>query len=251
MVCSLSCGVDCFFGSVILSIDKESRAMTNKQIQNIAISVLRGAILKGVKMKKINLFIITILFTLLISVNANAAQIVGVNFEETYKDEGVSMNLQGTGLKTMVFFKAFVASFYKSDGEKQTSLGEFPKRIEVEYFVKVPGKKLTKFTIDTMKDNVTKEELNKIVSEIDLMGKYFVDLKPGDRFSLTYFPGVGTKFAHNDQVTGIIKGNDFAKALFSVWIGEKPFDKNLKNKILGFEKNQGSSNEKLAMRAER
>jgi hypothetical protein len=73
---------------------------------------------------------------------------------------------------------------------------------------------------------------------IQQMGEYFVDLKSGDRFSLTYIPGVGTKFAHNDQVTGIIKGLDFARALFSVWIGKKPFDTHLKEQVLG--KNPGA-----------
>jgi len=201
-------------------------------------------------MKHINLFILSILFMFVVSFNASAAQIAGVDFEDTYKEEGISMNLQGTGLKTMVFFKAFAAGYYRNAEDNQNVLGEFSKRIEVEYFVKIPGKKLNNFTIDTMKDNVTKEEFNAISNEINLMGQYFVDLKPGDRFSLTYIPGIGTKFAHNNQVTGVIKGNKFAKALFSVWIGEKPFDKDLKNRILGSAGNQDSNKKKLAMRVE-
>ncbi len=202
-------------------------------------------------MQKINIFVVTFLCAILISLNANAEQIVGVNFQETYKDEGISMTLQGTGLKTVVFFKAFVAGFYTDGVDQKVVLGQTAKRIEVEYFVKIPGKKLNNFTIDTMKKNVTNEQFNKIASEVDLMGQYFVDLKPGDRFSLTYIPGVGTKFAHNDQLTGVIKGNDFAKALFSVWIGEKPFDQNLKNQILGLENGQESRQQQLALRVER
>ncbi|MCB9756939.1 MAG: chalcone isomerase family protein [Candidatus Omnitrophica bacterium] len=202
-------------------------------------------------MKKINIFVTTFLCSIFISFNANAAQIVGVNFEETYQDEGISMTLQGTGLKTVVFFKAFVAGFYTDAIDQEIVLGQTAKRIEVEYFVKIPGKKLNNFTIDTMKENITNEQFNSIAAEVDLMGQYFVDLKPGDRFSLTYIPGVGTKFAHNDQLTGVIQGNDFAKALFSVWIGEKPFDQNLKNQILGLKNDQNFRQEQLAMRVER
>lgn len=199
-------------------------------------------------MKRTNISVVSILFMLLISFNVSAAEIVGVNFNETYKDQGVSMTLKGTGLKTVVFFKAFAAGYYRNDEENQEDLGEFAKRIEVEYFVKIPGEKLNNFTIDTMKDNVTKEDFNALANEVDLMGEYFVDLKPGDRFSLTYIPGVGTEFAHNNEVTGIIKGNDFAKALFSVWLGDKPFDKDLRNKILGIENKQGANKDNLAMR---
>lgn len=201
-------------------------------------------------MKSIEIIFVALLYVLTLSFNANADNILGVNFEKVYSDEGISMNLQGTGLKTMVFFKAFAAGYYKNDQEIQEDLGEFSKRIEVEYFVKIPGKKLNNFTIDIMKDNITKEEFNAISNEIDLMGKYFVDLKPGDRFSLTYIPGVGTKFAHNNKVTGVIKGNAFAKALFSVWIGEKPFDSSLKEKILGFENNKSNQNNNLVMFSE-
>lgn len=197
-------------------------------------------------MKRINIFVVMFLCAIVISVKANAAQIVGVNFEETYKDESINMTLQGTGLKTVVFFKAFVAGFYTDVIDQEIVLGQTAKRIEVEYFVKIPGKKLNNFTIDTMKKNVTNEQFNAIATEVDLMSQYFVDLKPGDRFSLTYIPGVGTKFAHNDQLTGVIQGKDFARALFSVWIGENPFDQNLKNQILGLDKDQGSGPEKIA-----
>ncbi len=202
-------------------------------------------------MKSTKVIILLLLHLFTLSFNAKADDILGVNFDKVYSDEGISMNLQGTGLKTMVFFKAFVAGYYRSDEETQEVLGEFSKRIEVEYFVKIPGKKLNNFTIDTMKDNVTKEEFNAISNEIDLMGKYFVDLKPGDRFSLTYIPGVGTKFAHNNEVTGVIKGNDFAKALFSVWIGENPFDRSLKEKILGLESSESNQENNLVKLTER
>ncbi len=202
-------------------------------------------------MKSTKVIILLLLHLFTLSFNAKADDILGVNFDKVYSDEGISLNLQGTGLKTMVFFKAFAAGYYRDDEETQEVLGEFSKRIEVEYFVKIPGKKLNNFTIDTMKDNVTKEEFNAISNEIDLMGKYFVDLKPGDRFSLTYIPGVGTKFAHNNEVTGVIKGNDFAKALFSVWIGENPFDRSLKEKILGLENSKSNQENNLVKLTER
>ena len=174
-----------------------------------------------------------LIFFLLLSSNVFAQQISGVLFNENYIDQGINMSLQGTGIKSLLFFKAFAAGFYKGQGEESDILGNYPKRIEVEYFVSIPGAKLNNFTIDVMKNNVSPAELELLKDEIKLMGKYFVDLKPGDRFSLTYIPSVGTKFAHNGQLVGIIKGQEFAKALFSVWIGKKPFDSRLKEQVLG------------------
>ncbi len=176
------------------------------------------------------IFLVTILSG---AANAQAAEINNVRFDNVYTDEGIDMVLQGTGLKSMIFFKAFVAGFYQNGVFDQNNIGRFPKRIEVEYFVSIPAHRMQNYTIDRMKANVSKSEFEAITSEVERMRNYFVDLNPGDRFSLTYIPGVGTKFAHNDQLTGIIKGSDFAHALFSVWLGEKPFDKRLKEQILG------------------
>ena len=174
-----------------------------------------------------------LLFFLLVTSNAFAQQISGVWFNENYMDQGINMSLQGTGLKSLLFFKAFAAGFYKGQGDDSDVLGNYPKRIEVEYFVSIPGQKLNNFTIDIMKQNMSPADLEALKDKIRQMGKYFVDLKPGDRFSLTYIPSVGTKFAHNGQLVGIIKGQEFAKALFSVWIGKKPFDSHLKEQVLG------------------
>jgi len=169
---------------------------------------------------------------LMVSVSL-AAEISGVQFSEFYQNQGIRMSLQGTGLKTMLFFKAFVAGYYTNLPNAADPLGEFSKRIEVEYFVNIPGKKLNNYTIEQMKANISEEMFQSLSAQIKLMGEYFVDLKKGDRFALTYIPGRGTEFSHNGRVTGVIPGLAFAKALFSVWIGEKPFDPQLKEQIYG------------------
>jgi hypothetical protein len=61
----------------------------------------------------------------------------------------------------------------------------------------------------------------------------YVDVQPGDRYSLTYIPGRGTELALNGEPRGVIEGAEFAAALFSIWIGREPIDKSFKNQILG------------------
>jgi hypothetical protein len=61
----------------------------------------------------------------------------------------------------------------------------------------------------------------------------YEDVKPGDRYSLTYIPGKGTKLALNGEHKGTIEGSEFAAALFSIWLGNKPIDKTFKKQILG------------------
>lgn len=180
------------------------------------------------------------LFTLVILVAAVILTTGVVNakvreFPAVVEKDGYSFELQGKGYKRVLFMRAFDAGFYTTPGvSKDDLLEDVPKYLEVEYHVAIPAKSLTDYTITHMKHNISREEFSELNEEIMLMGKYFVDLKPHDRFSLTYLPGVGTQFAHNGKLVGVVSGDKFGRALFSVWIGSKPFDPTLKRKILGF-----------------
>jgi hypothetical protein len=56
--------------------------------------------------------------------------------------------------------------------------------------------------------------------------------QPGDRYALTYLPGVGTELSLNGRPLGTIPGEDFAAALFSIWLGPHPLDDDLKRTLL-------------------
>jgi hypothetical protein len=58
-------------------------------------------------------------------------------------------------------------------------------------------------------------------------------VEPGDRYALTYIPGMGTELSLNGEAKGTIQGADFAAAIFSIWLGTKPIDKGLKRQLLG------------------
>ena len=165
-----------------------------------------------------------------------AAEISGVTFPEYFQDENVQMQLQGVGIKSFAFFKVCAAGFYREESNNKDILDDVPKHLEVSYFVRIPGTKLSKFTTKIMKHNVSASEFQQLQEKIKIMNNYFVDLKPGDRFALTYIPETGCKFVFNGKLIGMIEGASFSRALFSVWIGSKPFDQRLKSKILGLHK---------------
>ena len=143
--------------------------------------------------------------------------------------------LQGVGKKSVFFMRAFEVGFYQVKGQLGLKpLDNVAKHLEVRYFVNIPGKKLFNYNIDVMKDNYSKEELLAIADEITELKKYYVDLKKGDCYELTYIPEVGTRFELNGELKGIIKGERFAEILFAVWLGEKPFDEKIKEQIFKF-----------------
>jgi hypothetical protein len=52
---------------------------------------------------------------------------------------------------------------------------------------------------------------------------------------LTYLPGIGTELALNGRPMGVIEGADFAAAIFSLWLGENPYDRQFKSALLGLD----------------
>ncbi|MFA5088532.1 MAG: chalcone isomerase family protein [Candidatus Omnitrophota bacterium] len=143
--------------------------------------------------------------------------------------------LRGIGDKRLLLFKIFVAGLYlRDDTPSAEALEDVPKRLEVAYFVKIPGKRLAQETRKRIIQNTTPEEYARIKARVDIMDGYFVDISPGDHFSNTYVPGMGTRFVYNGRLIGEIEGADFAKALFAVWVGGHPIDETLRARLLGF-----------------
>ncbi len=167
--------------------------------------------------------------------NVNGAEIKGVHFENTYEAQGIRMEIQGTGLlRYFGFIKAYVGALYLEEGSLVTDvLSDKPKRLEVEYFHALKGEDFGISTNKVIAKNTDAQTLEKIRPQIDDHNSLYEDVRPGDRYSLTYIPGRGTELALNGKTKGIIKGADFASALFSMWLGKFPMNEPFKKQLLG------------------
>lgn len=168
--------------------------------------------------------------------SAETAELYGKKFGDKIEIYNTIFALKGLGFNSYLFVKVFVAGFYVEENSKnQDALKDIPKRLEVAYFYKIPGSKLAAETSRRIKLNTNQREFNQIKDRVNKMNSYFVDLKPGDRYALTYIPLEGTYFTYNEKLVGKIEGKDFAKALFAVWIGTQPISQSLKESLLGNE----------------
>jgi hypothetical protein len=68
--------------------------------------------------------------------------------------------------------------------------------------------------------------------QIEQVNAIYHDVEPGDRYSLTYLPGVGTELALNGEPRGVIEGAEISAALFAIWIGRRPLDEPLREQLL-------------------
>jgi len=150
--------------------------------------------------------------------NVNGAEIEGVHSENTYETDGIQMKIQGAGmLRYLGFIKAHVGALYLEEGSViKNVLSDKPKRLEVEYFHALKGEDFGVTTNKVIAKNTDTLTLEKIRPQINYHNSLYEDVQPGDRYSLTYIPGRGTELALNGKTKGIIKGADFASALFSM-----------------------------------
>lgn len=176
------------------------------------------------------------LIVLLVATTSTAASSLhGVSFEEHRRIGDQELRLHSVALlRYRVVFKGYVAALYLGEGvTPEQVMQDVPRRLEIEYFWAIPADAFQQVTREGIARNVDARELADLEARIERFNRFYADVQPGDRYSLTYLPGIGTELSLNGERRGVIEGEDFAAALFSIWLGEEPFDDGLKAKLLG------------------
>jgi len=164
----------------------------------------------------------------------HALTIEKVTFAESAQAGPVTLALHNAAqLRYLKVIKAYVAALYLPEGIKPGQvLSDVPKRLELHYLVSIKGSDFSKGAEPTLERNQTPTELARLRKRIDRINAVYRDVKPGDRYALTYLPGQGTELALNGAPLVVIEGADFAAAYFGIWLGRKPIDEKLKRDLL-------------------
>ena len=174
------------------------------------------------------------LFASMLTLSVNAAEVEGVFYDDTYTASDTKMRLTGAGLLRYWGFKAYTGAFYLEEGVSLNDvLSDNAKRIELEYFRSIKGEDFGPATNKSIARNVDQRTFERLRPRIEYHKSLYEDVQPGDRYSLTYIPGIGTELALNGETKGLIEGADFAAAVFSIWLGPKPISDSFKKQILG------------------
>ena len=99
----------------------------------------------------------------------------------------------------------------------------------------VPAKKLAEGWSDGFSNNLDQASFNALAARLKQFNVLFDDMTEGDRILFDYQPGKGTRVNLKGVDKGVIEGEDFMRALLSVWLGEEPADSGLKAAMLGKE----------------
>jgi hypothetical protein len=134
----------------------------------------------------------------------------------------------------MVFIDAYVGAFYLPEAVPSgQALSDVPKQLEIEYFHAIAAADFVDATRSGIAKNVSSMTFERVRPAVEELNRLYRDVKPGDRYRLTYVPGKGTTLALNGAPLGTVTGADFAAGLFAIWLGPAPLDDGLKRRLLG------------------
>jgi len=188
------------------------------------------------------------LFTLIAFFSLNTAiaqknfKVNGVEIPRTLDFKGKTMSLNGVGQRSKFFTDLYVQALYLtkySQDAVQILNSETEMAITLHITSElVSSKKLSKALEKGMLKSVGEDGMLKFDKELKEL-EYLLTTeatKGGDIFELTFNPQDESLWiTKNNIYRGQIKGLEFKKAFYGIWLSENPVDKGLKDDLLGKE----------------
>lgn len=185
----------------------------------------------------------TLMGSLLMSVlglataTAHAKECLGVSFPDRMRVDGSELTLNGLGARKATFLKVnvYVAALYSqqpSRDPKPLLAASGPDELILQFVRNVGVDDLTKAWNEGFERN-SKQQLPAFKERIAKLNSWMTDMKTGQRLTFIRRPGTGIEVGVNGTVKGTIEGDDFARALLSIWLGETPPNPELKVGLLG------------------
>ena len=179
------------------------------------------------------------LFLLCLSAQAFALEVSGVKIADSVHLGSHDLVLNGAGLRTKFFFKVYVAALYLGERTHAAEIalnqsGE--KRVALHILREISDEKMLRSFNEVMVANHTPAEMQALAPQLKELTAIFHavgEVKEGDVVVLDYLPESGTQIVVNGVLRGNIPGAAFNRALFKIWLGDKPAQPDLKQKMLG------------------
>lgn len=144
--------------------------------------------------------------------------------------------LNGWGVRQKSFVKLYVGGLYlttpSGDAESIINADE-AMAIRIEITSGFVSQAKMAAALNEGFQNSTNGRTAALRKEIEQFQACFADdITKGDEFSIVYLPSVGVVVSKNGRQKGVIEGLAFKKALFGIWLGDRPADEGLKNAML-------------------
>ena len=165
---------------------------------------------------------------------AVAKTVQGVTFADTSTVGGSPVTLNGMGVRVAyIFVKVYVGGLYLATPTHDATAAirtDEPKRVLLQFLRDVTHEEM----VNAMREGFAHTASAALQPQVDQFSGFFTQPLPtGSQASFDYVPGTGTTVTIGGQAKGTIPGADFMRALWGIWLGDKPADANLKAGMLG------------------
>lgn len=181
--------------------------------------------------------LLLLLMAVLVSSTAVAQKKVGgVTLPATENFQGHNLQLNGAGVREKLWIDLYAAGLYldqKSKNAQDILNSDKPMALKLHVVSKlITSEKMVEAVTEGF-ENSTGGNTAPIQNEINtILGFFKEDIKKDDVFDLVYVPAKGVVAYKNGKEKGIVKGKEFKKALFGIWLSNRPADDGLKNDLL-------------------
>ncbi|PWJ42820.1 chalcone isomerase family protein [Sediminitomix flava] len=183
----------------------------------------------------------TLVALLFIAITSSFAQteIAGVELPNSIQVDGKDVTLNGGGIRSKYFMDLYVGGLYleaKSKDAQAIVTDNAPMAIRLEIVSGlITSDKMASATTDGFKSSLNGNTAP-LQTEIDQFVDVFKkdEIVKKDIFEFKYQPSAEKTLVYkNGKELLAIKGLAFKKALFGIWLSNKPADKDLKSGMLG------------------
>ncbi len=164
--------------------------------------------------------------------STEAREVGGVQLSETMQTDSGKLILNGGGIRTKTFFDIYVAGLYlkkKNYNFKQIIDANEPMAINITITSGLVTSERFIEACEAGFQRSTNGNIAPLKNKIDQVYTAFKQkFSKGDVFNIVYEPNKGTSFYKNKKFIVTQEGLDLKKALFGIWIIDKPSHKNEK-----------------------
>ena len=176
---------------------------------------------------------------LCLSAQASALELEGVKLADSVHLGSRDLQLNGAGVRSSFFLDLYVAALYlpgKSTSWAAVLADGGEKRMALHLLIGISADHLYSALNNAIAANHPPAELSALEMPLKEFAAIFHaidEIEKGDVVTLDYLPDSGTQISVNGVVKGTVGGAPFNSALLKVWLGDKPAQADLKQKLLG------------------
>jgi hypothetical protein len=171
-----------------------------------------------------------------IAAPAAALSVQGVEIPPTLGFEGKELKHNGTGVRKKFVVKVYVGSLYVAEPARTAEAvisADAPKVVRMVFLRGVGRDDVLGAFRDGFRAN-SPDVADKLGPRLDQLARAIpAELKERQVLTIGWSPGKGSVIQTDGGAPVVVEGKDFSDALFRNWLGPKPADDRLKERMLG------------------